>query len=129
MEINMTILKELIKHYNLKLKLIEYIDGNPDWRADNRGYKLKLINGNKSFTFPFYQGCGITGDPKIEGVLDSLLSESNISTNLDDFCSELGYDITSLETKKLFKACQRIKIKMQNLLGNDFETFLYADRD
>lgn len=125
----MATLKELIKSSGIKLRLIDYTEGNRDWGTPTQGYKLKLVYKGKSFTFPFYQGFGIAEDPKIEGVLDCLLCDASTPDVFEDFCSEFGYDTDSRKAEKTFKACLRVADKMRNLLGSEFRTFLYAERE
>jgi len=122
-------LKTLIKKLKIKLKIVESIEGNRDWGIPNNGFKLCLSCAGKSFTFPFYQGYGITHDPEVVEVVECLMSDSSVDEDYESFCQEFGYESDSNKAKKIHKACLRTRVKMQNLLGDNFESMLYADRN
>ena len=123
----MSTLKELIQDNKLKLSIINCIEGNREWDTPNQGYRLRLKANNKTFTFPFYQGYGITHDPEIEGVLECLLSDASVPPDFEDFCSDFGYPRTQ-KHKKIHNACLRSREKLEKLLGESFESFLNCER-
>jgi hypothetical protein len=122
-------LKDLISKHELKLHIVKEIEGNKEWGTPNRGYKLKLCCGSKSYTFPFYQGYGVEHAPEINDVVDCLMSDSSVSESFEEFCSEFGYDTDSIKALKTHKACLEGRKNMQRLLGDSFEDFLYSDRN
>ena len=125
----METLTELIEKHDVKLTVVERIEGNQEWGHPNNGFKCRLSVNGKSFTFPFYQGLGIKEDPEVKGVLECLLLDSSTPESLEYFCSEFDYDIDSKKAEKTHKACLKIKAKLEGLLGDNFETFLNCDKD
>ena len=47
---------------------------------------------------------------------------------LDNSAYEFGYDEDSRKAEKTHKACLKIAANMRRLLGEDFESFLNAER-
>lgn len=49
--------------------------------------------------------------------------------DFEDFCAEMGYDSDSRSAEAIWKACAKVETSLKRLLGDDYETFLYADRN
>ena len=94
------------------------------------GYRCTLQYKGRQYSFDFFQGYGIEHDPDVDGVLDCLLSDSQAGgQTFEEFCGDFGYDPDSRKAEATHKACVKVLENMQRLLGDDFETFLYADRN
>lgn len=118
----MKTLQEFAKENRITIES-EYADENknaPDWKEANH-YKVTLHYGRKQYTLYFSQGYGITHEPEIEDVLNSLALDSSGIENarsFEDWCGEYGYDTDSRKAEKIFKVCQRQAKKLQSFLGN-----------
>ena len=99
------------------------------WQQNANGYRCVLRYKGRRYSFDYWQGTGITRDPDAAGVLECLLSDSSVSDDFEDFCAEFGYDTDSRKAETTHKACLKTRENMQRLLGDDFEAFLYAERD
>lgn len=98
------------------------------WGHGGNAWKVQLRYKGRRLTVPFYTG-SLAGEPDAEGVIDCLLSDSQDGEqSFEDFCSELGYDPDSRKAEGVWKACQAMTPKVRQLLGDDFETFLYSER-
>ncbi len=127
----MPTLKDLSK--NVKLIIVSNkpkldYDKWEEWQRNAKAYRLKLIYQGRSFSFDFWQGCGITHEPEVEGVLDCLLFNASIPEDFEEFYREFGYKTNSRKVKQTHKACLKIQSNMKRLLGSDLEMFLYANR-
>jgi hypothetical protein len=125
-------LKALINEKGLKMTVKYGAKENPEFKNSD-GWTVTLRNGTKRMTFPFYVGSGHNGaEPKINDVMDCLLSDASGYENSRDFeewCSEYGYDTDSRKAEKIYKACEKEFEKLKNFLGDDFETFMCAERE
>ena len=75
-------------------------------------------------------GSACTDEPDAAGVLECLLSDASGSDQtFEDFCGEFVYDDDSRKAKRIWKARQKTAKELERLLGDDFETFMYAERD
>lgn len=101
-----------------------------DWQQRANGYRCTLRYQGRRFSFDFWQGQGITHDPTAAGVLECLLSDAQAEgQTFEEWCSDLGEDPDSRRALATFEACRKIGEGLRRLLGDDFDTFLYADRD
>lgn len=125
-------LKQLAKKVQLTSTFgaaLDY-DKQSDWQRNANGYRCTMKYKGRRYTFDFWQGVAITADPDAEGCLECLLSDAQGGEqSFHDFCGEFGYDEDSRKAEELHKACQATAKAMRRLLGADFETFLYADRN
>ena len=105
-------------------------DKQDEWHRNANGYHCTLHYQGRRYTFNFWQGTGIAHDPTAEACLDCLLSDAQSGDmSFSAFCRELGYDEDSRKAEQTWKACQKSAANMRRLLGDDFKTFLYADRN
>lgn len=103
-----------------------------DWQKRANGYRCTLSYRGRRMSLDFWQGSGIAGFPTVEGVLDAVLSDASTIDNassFEDWCSELGFDADSRKAEKIYRASVRQTEKLKKLLGSEYETFLYAERD
>lgn len=103
-----------------------------DWQQKANGYRCTLHYKGRRYSFDFWQGRGIQGQPTVEGTLECLLSDAQSADNgttFEDFCLEMGYDADIRKAEKIYKACKRVAESLKRLLRDDYERFLYADRD
>ena len=124
-------LKQLAAKVRLTFKYGETAldwDKQDDWQQKANGYRCTLTYKGRRYTFDFWQGVGIRHDPTAEGCLECLLSDANVEEDFHDFCSEFGYDEDSRKAEATHKACLKVGREMRRLLGDDFDTFLLADR-
>lgn len=126
-------LAELAKNVTLKSregKAKLAWDKRDDWQKDSFDYRCTLTYQGRKYSFDFWQGRGITHAPTVEGVLDCLLSDASLGENtFEDFCGELGYDTDSRKAYAQWKAICNVTKRMKQLLADEYETFLYADRN
>ena len=74
--------------------------------------------------------CGeMRSEPDAEGCLESLLLDAGSAVqSFEEWCGDFGYDTDSRKAESIWKSCRKTCENMQRLLGDDYETFLYADR-
>lgn len=126
-----TSLKQLARKMRLTSKYGAALDWEKqsDWQQHANGFRCTLHYQGRQYTFDFWQGVAISGEPDAEGCLDCLLSDAQSGEqDFEEFCSEFGYDTDSRSAEATWKACKKTATAMRRLLGADFEAFLYADR-
>lgn len=103
----------------------------PEWvQAGSNSYDVTMIYQGRRMTVPFFMGPGCDEGPDAEGVMYCLMSDaSSADQNFEGWRADLGLDSDSRNDERIYKACQKIQAKLKRLLGGDFETFLYAERD
>jgi len=105
-------------------------DQQDEWQRNANSYRCTTHYKGRRYSFDYWQGIGISHDPRVDDVLDSLLSDAQAGEQtFEDFCADFGYDSDSRKAEKIWRACQRVAKNMKRLLGKDYETFLYADRN
>ena len=101
-----------------------------DWQREAHNYRVTLRYRRRRMSVDFFMGQANTSEPTAEGVLDCLLSDCQAGDQtFDEFCSELGYDSDSRKAHDTWQACAETAPKLRRLLGTDFDTFLYSDRN
>lgn len=104
-------------------------DSLDDWQKRAHNYRVTLKYKGRQMSLDFFMGELNTDEPDAEGVLDCLLSDaSGIDQDFESWASDLGYDTDSRKAEAIYKECQKQTEKLKRLLGDDFETFLYAER-
>ena len=104
-------------------------DKQDDWQRNANGYRCILHYKKRQYTFDFWQGIGISNDPTAEGCLSCLLSDANLGEYpFGKFCGEMGLYTDSRTAVRTWRACQGACANMRRLLGDDFDTFMCADR-
>lgn len=101
-----------------------------DWQKSATGYRCRLRYQGRSYSFDYWMGSAHTEPPTAPECINSLLSDADAGgQSFGDFCSDFGYDEDSRKAHANWRACIRINDAMQKLLGEDYEAFLYAERD
>lgn len=99
-------------------------------QQEANSYRCTLAYKRRRFSFDYWQGRGIEHDPDIVSVLDCLLSDARGGeASFEEFCAEFGYDTDSRKAEKIWQACVKYSKAMKRLLGDDYETFMQAERD
>jgi hypothetical protein len=127
-----TTLKKLAKKIKMTVKYGAKMSWEKmdQWQRDANGYRLILTYQGRQMSLDFWQGWGISHDPDIEGVIDCLLSDaSGADQSFENWCRDLGYDTDSRKAEKIYKQVVKQTLRLKNLLGDDFEKFLFAERD
>lgn len=127
-----TSLKQLATQVNISSKYGARLDRDKqsDWQRNANGYTVRLMYKGRQYTIDFWQGTDITEDPTAAGVLDCLLSDANGGEmTFGEFCGEFGYDNDSRTAERTWKQCGKVREELQRLLGDDFDLFMYSERD
>ena len=104
-------------------------DQQDDWQRNANSYRCVFHFKGRRYSFDYWQGIGISHDPRVDDVLDCLLSDAQAGEQaFEDFCADLGYDPDSRRAERTWRACRLVTKNMKRLLGKDYESFLYADR-
>lgn len=94
-------------------------------------WTVRLSYQGRQLTVPFYMGQALTEEPTAEEVLECLLSDASgveCARSFEDWASDLGFDPDSRKAERIYKACERIAVKLRRFLGEDFERFTSAER-
>ena len=72
-------------------------------------------------TLPFMTGMSIQGTPKASEVIACAARDgmSTVGVSFEDWASEFGYDTDSRKAETIFKDCEGLLFKLQNLLTQD----------
>lgn len=111
-------------------------DGDVPWRG--QGWNVTLARGELGVDWaevavPFWMGeaHGKT-KPTALDVMECLCSDAasiENATRFEEWASELGYDADSRRAEAIYKSCGELADKLRAFLGNDFEAFIWAERD
>ena len=112
-------IKEFTVKYGITME-VEQVEFNPynlTWEGNHYSIKLIHSNGFKMLTF-FSQGYGIKGLPKVDVVLDCLLSDSDaLNYNFDGWCDNFGLNNDSITAKKTFNQYKKQGKELKRFLG------------
>ena len=125
-------LKTLARKVKITVRYGAHLDWDKqeDWQRQANSYHCTLRYKGRQYSFDYWCGVGIEREPDAETCLDSLLSDAQSGElSFEDFCGELGYDQDSRKAERIHNACHKASVSMQRLLGEDFLTFLYSDRN
>ncbi len=119
-------------------------DAQPPWQeADaapfrGQGWNITLARGEPGvdwaeLTVPFWMGSahGMT-KPTAGDVMNCLCSDAasiENATGFEDWASELGMDTDSRRAEAIYEQCDEQAGELRAFLGNDFEAFVWAERD
>jgi hypothetical protein len=102
----------------------DWNDNAPDWaHSKARHYRVKVRYQKRTMSIWFYQGLGITRDPRPSDVVECLVCDSMSDyDSLDDFINEMGLEIKSVSDFRTYEK-QYKQLKSQNkrfahLIGN-----------
>ena len=120
-------MKEFCEKCGLTMNL-KRASNNPhmDDRTMNH-YRATLKHDKKQMTIPFSTGSGWKEDPKIQDIVDCLVSNSDcLEYNFEEWANILGYDSYNRKAEKIYKVCVKQSEKFKNMLGKElFEELLY----
>lgn len=94
------------------------------------------MDGRKMTDVPYWMGTAHRDKntrrprpPRVEQVLDSLLSDASlIEDSFEDFCSNLGYNTDSRKDYSTYLAIQANTERLKALLGSFYTRFFNAER-
>lgn len=102
-------------------------DKMDEWQQKANDWRITLRYKGHSMSFDYWQGQGIKENPKVEGVMENIVSDASVNDmSFEDFCSEFGYDTDSRKAEKTYNQCVKQTKSLKRLLGIDFEKFLTA---
>lgn len=102
----------------------DYNDNAPDWAQNKaRHYRVKLRYQGRTMSLWYYQGFGITRDPRVSDIVETLTCDSLSNyDSLDDFINELGLSISSVADfrnyERQYKQLNRQNKSFARLIGN-----------
>ncbi len=129
----MTTLKALCKNVKIESRygqISQKYESLDDWQKNAHPYRCTLKYQGRQYSFDFFMGQAHTDEPTAAGTLDCLLSDAQGGEmDFSEFCREFGYDKDSRRAEKIHKACQKTTEGIKRLFGDNYEKFLYADRN
>ena len=103
----------------------DYNHDAPNWALENgaKHYRVTLRYQRRQFSLWWYQGPAIKNDPTAADVLESLLSDYSMADySLDDYITNLGYEVKSIEDYRNLVTLRRTVIRhakaLDRLIGN-----------
>ena len=120
-----TKLQGLINGTGINASIKESWNDNADEWAQGkaRHYRVKIKYQGRSMSLWYYQGLGITRDPKAADILECIASDSRMEyDSLDDFINEFGLEIKSVadfrKYEKQFKELKSQNKRFNKLINN-----------
>ncbi len=101
-----------------------------DWPDANR-YTVTIRYQRRAMTVPFYTGSGWSREPNLDDVMECLRSDAAGVVNTDCFeewAAELSFNGDSRRAEATYRQVQRQTEELRQLLGDDFERIILADR-
>lgn len=102
----------------------DWNNNSPEWAQGNaRHYRITLRYQNRSMRLWYYQGLGITRDPRSADIIETLACDSlSDYDSLDDFINEHGLEIKSVADfrnyERTYKQLIRQNKSFRRLIGN-----------
>jgi hypothetical protein len=102
----------------------DWNDNAPDWaHSKARHYRVKVRYQKRTMSFWYYQGLGITREPRATDVIECLTSDASMDyESLDDFINEMGIEIKSVADfrtyEKQYKQLKNQNKRFSHLIGN-----------
>lgn len=122
-----TLCERLAIRWELGAKYPAKFDELPS--SDMTDYRCVLFYQGRKFTFDYFMGVLIGHPPTVEMCVDSLLLDaSSADQTFENWASDCEADTDSIKARKLYRECCRIRKAMERLLGDDFDTFMQAER-
>lgn len=101
-----------------------------DWQKTATSYRITLKYKGKQMSVDFW--CGSLCDtPNAFDVMYNLCADAcgfENSVSFEDWNKEFGYE-DSREAWRVYKAVQSQTRRLENMLGDDFESVIYMDED
>lgn len=125
-------LKELAQGVRIEAKQGEASmtwDKRDKWQQEANDWRVTLHYQGRRYSFDYWQGVGIKDAPTAEGVLESLLADTQSACgSFNDFCKDYGYSEDSIKAKRIYDACHRQDRRLKKLFGADYQAFVDAKR-
>lgn len=102
--------------------------GMPDMPEGSTHWRVTFKRGRKTLTTYYTMGPAHRGDVEAADVLNSLALDAQgvlDCPRFAEFAREYGYDEDSRKAESTFKACLRIKQKLERFLGGSFDALLF----
>jgi hypothetical protein len=102
----------------------DWNDNAPDWAHNKtRHYRVKIRYQKRTMSLWYYQGLGITREPRPVDVVECLTCDSMSDyDSLDDFINEMGLEIKSVADfrtyEKQYKQLKSQNKRFSHLIGN-----------
>ena len=102
----------------------DWNDSAPDWALNkSRHYRVKVRYQKRTMSLWYYQGFGITREPRPVDVVECLVCDSMSDyDSLDDFINEMGIEIKSVADfrtyERQFKQLTRQNKSFARVIGN-----------
>jgi len=103
-------------------------DKGTEWDKSATHWLVTLKKDGRNMSFYYSMGSAHTEPPKMEDVLDSVVSDSSCDlSSLNTFCEEFGYEEDSRKAEQIYLACVRQKQSLFVLLDSQdlVDTLLY----
>lgn len=120
----MTTLEGLLNGTGITASIREdWNDNSPDWAHDKRHFRVRVRYQGRSMSLWYYQGLGITREPRPVDVMECLISDNSMDYNsLDDFINEMGIEIKGVSDyhkyERQFKQLKSQNKRFTHLIGN-----------
>lgn len=106
---------------------VERIDRNPNliadaWARSATHYKVTLKHKRRTMTVPFSQGAAHRKEPTAADVLSCLVADAQSVENargFSDWARDLGYDEDCPTFRRTYALCEKQRVKLLNLVGED----------
>jgi hypothetical protein len=117
-------INQFVNRSNIRMSC-DWADTNPnidpkDWARGTSHFRCTFRRGRKQMSTYFSQGPAIAGEPKAVDVLDCLASDAagiDNARHFEDWCGEYGYDTDSRKAERIYEACRKQAMKLENFLG------------
>ena len=123
----MTTLEGLITGAGITASISEdWNDNAPDWaHSKARHYRVKVRYQKRTMSLWYYQGLGITREPRATDVIECLASDVSMNyESLDDFINEMGIEIKGVSDfhkyEKQYKQLKSQNKRFARLIGNPY---------
>lgn len=104
-------------------------DKQDEWQQQANGWRCTLRYQGRRYSFDFWQGSAISGEPTADGCLECLLSDASAADqDFESWAGDMGADTDSRKAEATYKACVKVGENMRRLLGDDFNAFMESER-
>jgi hypothetical protein len=93
------------------------------WDTGASHWKVMIKRGSVwSFYTHYSMGSALPAEPDLCDVMHSLLTDIQCDPDFEDFCNDIGYDVEDEDSRALFNAINKIRVKMAAM-------FTYSEHD
>lgn len=103
----------------------DYNYSAPKWALEKgiKHYRVTLRYKRRQFSLWWYQGSAIKNDPEVQDILENLLTDYSMADySLDDYITDLGYEVKSIQDYRDLVTLRRTVIRhakaLERLIGN-----------